>query len=57
MKKRQTYMLCCNCGYAVNKDTMYIKEYKNTAFCLCRGCAAELKRDLEHHLSRKAASE
>ena len=42
MKERDNYMLCCDCGYAVKQKSMFIKEYKNTAICLCRKCATKL---------------
>ena len=42
MKERNGYMLCCDCGLAVKKSTMFIKKYQNTAICLCRKCAVKL---------------
>ena len=48
MKERENYMLCCDCGYAFKQKSMFIKEYKNTAICLCRKCAKELVKDIEN---------
>ncbi len=30
----------------LSKKTMFIKEYKNTAICLCRKCALKLGREI-----------
>lgn len=46
MKERDNYMLCCGCGHAVKRKTMFIKEYQNTAICLCRKCALKLGREI-----------
>lgn len=50
MKEREKYMLCCGCGYAVKQSTTFIKEYQNTAVCLCRKCAKELIEEMQEHL-------
>ena len=42
MKKRENYMLCCDCGLAVKQSKMFIKKYQNTAICLCKKCAINL---------------
>lgn len=47
MKKRNNYMLCCNCGYAFKDKNIFKKAYQNTAICLCRKCAKELIKDIE----------
>lgn len=46
MRERSKYMMCCDCGYAVKQNTMFIKEYQNTAICLCRKCAVKLCTEL-----------
>ena len=46
MKERENYMLCCDCGYAFKQKFMFIKEYKNTAICLCRKCATKLCNEI-----------
>lgn len=46
MLKQQKLMLCCDCGYAVDKDKMFIKQYQNTAICLCKTCAMKLQQDI-----------
>ena len=46
MKERDDYMLCCDCGYAVKRKSMFIKKYHNTAICLCRKCALKLGREI-----------
>lgn len=46
MTERERYMLCCDCGYAVKEKTMFIKKYKNTAFCLCKKCTTKLYEEL-----------
>lgn len=46
MKQRQQYMLCCDCGLAVKRSTMFIKEYQNTAICLCRKCSLKLASEI-----------
>ena len=46
MKERENYMLCCNCGYAVKQKRMFMKAYKDVAFCLCLKCAKELREEI-----------
>lgn len=53
MKEREIYMLCCGCGYAVRQNTMFIKEYQNTAICLCRKCAKELIEEIQEHIEKE----
>ena len=52
MKEREKYMLCCGCGCAVKQSTMFIKEYQNTAICLCRKCAKELIEEIQEHIEK-----
>jgi NMD protein affecting ribosome stability and mRNA decay len=49
MRERSKYMLCSDCGFAVPTETMFIKEYKNTAICLCRKCAKDLSKEIQQH--------
>ena len=52
MKEQEKYMLCCGCGYAVKQSTMFIKEYQNTAICLCRKCEKELDEEIQKHIEK-----
>ena len=45
-KKRDDYMLCSDCGYAVKRSKMFIKSYKHTAVCLCKKCAKKLADEI-----------
>lgn len=47
MIKQPKLMLCCDCGYAVDMDKMFIKQYQNTAICLCKKCAEKLRNQIE----------
>lgn len=47
MIKQPKLMLCCDCGYAVDTDKMFIKQYQNTAICLCKKCAKKLRNQIE----------
>ena len=49
---KETYMLCCDCGYAVKKKTMFIKSYKHTAICLCKKCALKLAKEIESEVEQ-----
>ena len=31
-------VMCCDCGTYHKKDKMFIKQYSNTAICLCKKC-------------------
>ena len=53
MKERENYMLCCDCGFAVKKSTMFIKQYRNTAICLCKKCATSLCLGLVEYWTTK----
>ncbi len=57
MKERDRYMLCCDCGYAVKQKTMFIKEYRNTAICLCRKCALKLGREIAETVENQMLQE
>lgn len=46
MVKQSKLMLCCDCGYAVDKDKMFVKQYQSTAICLCKTCAMKLQQDI-----------
>ena len=52
MKERSKHMMCCGCGFVVLAENMFIKEYKNTAICLCRKCAKELINEIQEHLEK-----
>ena len=52
MIKQPKLMRCCDCGYAVDKDKMFIKQYNNTAICLCKKCAEHLKADIDAKFGR-----
>ena len=45
-KERETYMLCCDCGYAFKRNKGFVKSYKHTAICLCKKCAKELAKEI-----------
>ena len=49
MRERSKYMLCCDCGFAVPTEKMFIKSYKNTAICLCKKCAKNLSKEMQQH--------
>lgn len=53
MKERSKHMLCCGCGFAVPIETMFVKEYKNTAICLCRKCAKELAEEIQEYIEKE----
>lgn len=57
MKERKNYMLCCDCGYAVKEEKMFIKKYKNTAMCLCRKCALKLGREIADTVENQMLNE
>lgn len=39
-------LFCCSCDYAYKAEKMFIKQYDNTAICLCRKCALKLAREI-----------
>ena len=39
-------IMCCDCGTYHKKDKMFIKQYSNTAICLCKKCAKKLCNDI-----------
>lgn len=43
---KERMALCCDCGYAVKTNKMFIKQYKNTGICLCRKCALKLSKEI-----------
>lgn len=47
MIKQPKLMLCCDCGYAVDTDKMFIKQYQNTAVFLCKKCAEKLQNEIK----------
>lgn len=47
MKGRIKHMMCCGCGFVVLAENMFIKEYKNTAICLCKKCAKDLSKEIQ----------
>lgn len=47
MKERERYMFCCGCGHAVKQNKIFIKQYQNTAICLCYKCAKELVEEIQ----------
>lgn len=49
MRERSKYMLCCDCGFVIPTETMFIKSYRNTAICLCRKCAKSLSKEIQQH--------
>ena len=53
MRERSNYALCCGCGFAVPTETMFIKEYRNTAICLCRKCAKDLSKEIQQRYEVK----
>ena len=52
-EKYEVHMLCCDCGYAVKRSTMFVKAYNNTAICLCKKCARELQKEISEYLNNK----
>lgn len=46
MVDREKYMLCCDCGHAVEREKMFIKSYRYTSLCLCRKCAFSLTKEI-----------
>ena len=57
MRERSKYMLCCDCGFAVLTEKMFIKKYQNTAICLCRKCALKLAREIAETVENKMLNE
>ena len=55
MIKRPTMMLCCDCGYAVDKSKMFIKQYRNTAICLCKTCSRKLSEEIQEALKETSS--
>ena len=51
-------MLCCDCEHAVKMSTMFIKQYRNTAICLCKKCALKLCGEIEeqYHITEKGGA-
>lgn len=46
-KPYSEYVLCCDCGYAFKLKDIFVKQYKNTAICLCRKCSDKLRKEIE----------
>ena len=57
MIKQPKLMLCCDCGYAVDTDKMFIKQYQNTAICLCKKCAEKLRNQIEEQYKGNISKE
>lgn len=53
---RDQYMLCNDCGFAVKKSKMFIKSYRNTAFCLCNKCASALSEEIQDQVVDRRTS-
>lgn len=51
MIKQPKLMFCCDCGYAVDTDKMFIKQYQSTAICLCKKCAEKLMQDTINYIN------
>ena len=43
-KERMAF--CCDYGYVVKVNKMFIKQYKNTGICLCHKCALKLGKEI-----------
>ena len=41
------YIMCSKCGLFCKEEKMFIKQYKHTAICLCKGCAKELANEIK----------
>ena len=50
MRERNRYMLCSGCGYAVKENIMFTKIYKDSAFCLCKGCTKKLLAEISEKI-------
>lgn len=46
-------IFCCNCDYAYKAETMFIKQYNNTAICLCRKCAKDLANEINEQYKKE----
>lgn len=57
MIKQPKLMLCCDCGYAVDTDKMFIKQYQNTAISLCKKCAEKLRNQIEEQYKENISTE
>lgn len=57
MIKQPKLMFCCDCGYAVDTDKMFIKQYQSTAICLCKKCANKLRNQIEEQYKENISKE
>lgn len=49
-----SYIGCCDCGnYYKSKTNMFIKQYHNTGFCICKKCAEKLRNEIDEFLKEK----
>jgi transcription elongation factor Elf1 len=46
-------IFCCNCDDAYKSETMFIKQYNNTAICLCKKCAKELVNEINERYKKE----
>lgn len=52
------FFLCHGCECATtNPSNVFIKRYKNTAFCLCRKCTEKLRIEIDEFLKAKMKAE
>lgn len=47
------FFLCHDCGCATHPDNIFIKQYKHTAFCLCRKCTEKLRAEIDESLKNR----
>lgn len=57
IKGREPYCLCSNCGFAFKKSKIFIKRYKQTAFCLCKKCALELAEEIKENYTEREGTD
>lgn len=50
-------MLCCDCGTYTNQSKMFIRQYQNTAICLCKTCAEKLRNEIEEQYKENISKE
>ena len=50
-------IFCCSCGCLYKAERMFIKQYNNTAICLCRKCALKLGREIAETVEGQMLSE
>ena len=49
-----SYIGCHDCGsYYKSKSSMFVKQYHNTGFCICKKCARKLYDEIYEFLEKE----